>query len=81
MFKTSRGQDKGQRGITGLETTINLTPPYSVDDASLDSDVVSGAQNKTIVTYSDANQHLSDLPWSITWPRYSDDDNVLDPGE
>jgi len=61
--------------------TLDLTPPYSADGASTDPDIVSGAQNKTIVTYSDANQHLSDLPWSITWLGYSNGDNILDPGE
>jgi flagellin FlaB len=60
---------------------LDLTPPYTADGANLDPVVVSGAQNKTIVTYSDLNQHLSDMPWSISWLGYSNGDNILDPGE
>ena len=60
---------------------LDLTPPYSADDASEDPDIVSGAQNKTIITYTDLNQHLSDVPWSINWLGYSNGDNILDPGE
>jgi flagellin FlaB len=60
---------------------LDLTPPYSADGASTDPDIVTGAQNKTIVTYSDTNEHLSDVPWTITWLGYSNGDNILDPGE
>ena len=60
---------------------LDLTPPYSADNSSTDPDVVSGAQYKTIVTYSDTNQHLSDVPWSIVWLGFSDGDNILDAGE
>ncbi|MDP6823129.1 MAG: hypothetical protein QF554_07525 [Dehalococcoidia bacterium] len=161
MFKTSRDQDKGQRGITGLETAIiliafvvvasvfaftvlstgifssersketvfagldevrssleprgsviaykgrhsttsasdtiykvtvvvsnavqgeaiNLTPPYTADGASTDPDPSSGAQYKMIVSYSDDNQYLNDVPWSVTFPGYDNGDNLLDPGE
>jgi flagellin FlaB len=161
MFKTSRGQENGQRGITGLETAIiliafvvvasvfaftvlstgifssersketvfagldevrssleprgsviaykgkhsttdasntiykitfivsnavqgeaiNLTPPYTVNGASIDPDVVSGAQYKMIVSYADDNQFLNDVPWPVTYPGYDNGDNLLDPGE
>ncbi len=161
MFKTSRGQDNGQRGITGLETAIiliafvvvasvfaftvlstgifssersketvfagldevrssleprgsviaykgrhgsdastdtiykitltvsnavqgeaiNLTPPYTADGLSTDPDPVSGAQYRLIVSFSDAEQYLSDVPWSVTFPGYDNGDNLLDPGE
>jgi flagellin FlaB len=159
MFKTSRGQDKGQRGITGLETAIiliafvvvasvfaftvlstgifssersketvfagldevrssleprgsviaykgtftggkdsifkvvfivanavqgepiNLTPPYTAGGSGDDPDLSSGAQYKMIVSYSDDNQFLNDVPWSVTWPGYDNSDNLLDPGE
>jgi flagellin FlaB len=162
MFKTSRGQDNGQRGITGLETAIiliafvvvasvfaftvlstgifasersketvfagldevrssleprgsviaykgrvgataafdtiykvvfivsnavegepiNLTPPYDSNDAADDPDVVSpAAQYKTVITYSDDDQFVNDMPWSVTFPGYDNGDNLLDPGE
>ncbi len=159
MFKTSRGQDKGQRGITGLETAIiliafvvvasvfaftvlstgifssersketvfagldevrssleprgsviaykgaldgstdtifkvvfivanavqgepiNLTPPYTEGGSGDDPDLSSGAQYKMIVSYSDDNQFLNDVPWSVSWPGYDNSDSLLDPGE
>jgi flagellin FlaB len=159
MFKTSRGLDDGQRGITGLETaiiliafvvvasvfaftvlstgifasersketvfagldevrssleprgsviaykgaldgstdtifkvvftvsnavqgeSINLTPPYTAGGTGDDPDLSSGAQYKTIISYTDDNQFLNDLPWSITYPGYDNSDNLLDPGE
>ncbi len=160
MFKTSRGQDNGQRGITGLETAIiliafvvvasvfaftvlstgifssersketvfagldevrssleprgsviaykgtfgsgtdsiykvvfivsnavqgeaiNLTPPYDLDGGSVnDPDSVSGAQYRMIISYADDDQYLNDLPWSVTFPGYDNNDTLLDPGE
>lgn len=60
---------------------LDLTPPYSADDSGTDPDIVSGAQNKTVITYSDTKQHLSDVPWTIAWLGYSNGDNILDPGE
>ena len=159
MFKTSRGLDDGQRGITGLETaiiliafvvvasvfaftvlstgifasersketvfagldevrssleprgsviaykgaldgstdtifkvvftvsnavqgeSINLTPPYTAGGTGDDPDLSSGAQYKTIISYTDDNQFLNDLPWSITYPGYDNSDNLLDAGE
>jgi flagellin FlaB len=161
MFKTSRGQENGQRGITGLETaiiliafvvvasvfaftvlstgifssersketvfagldevrssletrgsviaykgrvgttdsfdtiykvvfvvsnavqgeSINLTPPYTTNGAGDDPDVVSGAQYRTVISYTDSDQFVNDLPWTISWPGYSNGDNLLDAGE
>jgi archaeal flagellin FlaB len=159
MFKTSRGMDNGQRGITGLETaiiliafvvvasvfaftvlstgifasersketvfagldevrssleprgsiiaykgrfvgdvdsifkivftvsnavqgeSINLTPPYTAGGTGDDPDLSSGAQYRTIISYTDENQFFNDVPWSVTFPGYDNSDNLLDPGE
>ena len=160
MFRTSRGQDNGQRGITGLETaiiliafvvvasvfaftvlstgifssersketifagldevrssleprgsiiaysgqftdgstntiykvvftvsnavkgeSINLTPPYTVGGDGDDPDFDSTAQYKMIVSYSDDDQFLNDLPWSVTFPGFDNGDTLLDAGE
>ncbi|MDA1258711.1 MAG: hypothetical protein O3C10_12870 [Chloroflexi bacterium] len=159
MFKTSRGRDSGQRGITGLETAIiliafvvvasvfaftvlstgifssersketvfagldevrssleprgsviaykgaldgttntiykvtmtvsnavsgesvNLTPPYLAGGSGDDPDIVSAAQYRTIISYSDTNQFLNDLPWTVTFPGFDNGDNLLDAGE
>ena len=60
---------------------INLTPPYTADGLSTDPDPVSGAQYRLIVSFSDAEQYLSDVPWSVTFPGYDNLDNLLDAGE
>ena len=60
---------------------LDLVPPYSADDSGIDPDIVSGAQNKTVISYLDSKQYLSDAPWSVTWLGYSNGDNILDPGE
>jgi flagellin FlaB len=63
---------------------INLTPPYTANGASIDPDVSSGAQYaqyKMIVSFTDQNQFLNDVPWSVTWPGYDNSDDLLDPGE
>ena len=60
---------------------VNLTPPYSANGLLYDPDIESGAQNKMTVSYTDQNQFLGDVPWSITWPGYDNSDNLLDPGE
>ena len=61
--------------------SIDLTPPYTANGADDDPDVSSGAQYRTIISYSDKNQFLNDLPWTIFWPGFNNNDNMLDPGE
>ncbi len=60
---------------------IDLTPPYTVASDGDDPDIVSGARSETIISYSDSNQFMSDLPWSIAWPGYDNGDNLLEDGE
>ena len=60
---------------------VNLTPPYTADGASIDPDPVSGAQYRMIVSYSDNNQFLNDVPWSVTFPGFNNGDDLLDAGE
>ena len=60
---------------------IDLTPPYSADGASTDPDVSASAQYKLVVAYTDDNQHLPDVPWTVNWVGFSDGDSILDPGE
>ncbi len=60
---------------------VNLTAPYTANDAATDPDADAGAQNKMVVSFSDNNQFLNDLPWSVTYLGYNNSDNMLDPGE
>lgn len=60
---------------------VDLTPDYTADNSGTDPDVSSGAESVTVISYSDKNQHLSDLPWSITWLGNNDGDNLLEDNE
>jgi flagellin FlaB len=60
---------------------IDLTPPYTSDGSGTDPDISSGAEYKTIVSYNDQNQVMSDVPWSVDWLGNSNSDNLLETGE
>jgi flagellin FlaB len=61
---------------------VDLTPPYTAnDDTMVDPDIVSGAQYKTVVSYTDTNQFLSDVPWTVDWIGNNNSDNLLEEGE
>jgi flagellin FlaB len=60
---------------------IDLTPPYSANDTDVDPDIVSGAEYKTVVSFTDGNQHLPDVPWSVEWIGNASADNLLEDGE
>ena len=56
-------------------------PPYTADDSGTDPDISSGAEYNTVVSYSDKNQFLSDVPWTIDWLGNNGGDNLLEAGE
>ena len=60
---------------------IDLTPPYTKDDTGTDPDVSAGAEYVTVVSYTDKNQYLNDVPWSVAWPGYDNNDNILEVNE
>ena len=60
---------------------VNLTPPYTVGGSGDDPDIVAGAKYRTIISYSDSNQFLNDLPWTVAFPGFDNGDNLLDAGE
>ena len=60
---------------------VDLTPDYTADDSGTDPDVSSGAESVTVISYSDANNQFSDLPWSITWLGNNDGDNIMEKDE
>jgi archaeal flagellin FlaB len=60
---------------------IDLTPPYTADDSGTDPDISSGAEYRTVVSYNDENQFMSDVPWSVTWLGNDNSDNLLEEGE
>ena len=55
-------------------TPVDLTPPYTIDGTGTDPDISSGAEYKTVISYLDKDQFISDVPWTFkaktsTWPR------------
>ena len=60
---------------------VDLTPPYTTDDTGTDPDVSAGAEYSMSISYSDRNQFLPDVPWTVTWPGYDSNDNLLEKNE
>jgi len=62
-------------------TPVDLTPPYTADDSGTDLDVFVGAEYKTVISYLDKNQFISDVPWTVKSLENSSGDNLLEEGE
>ena len=60
---------------------IDLTPPYTADDSGTDPDISSGAEYRTLVSYTDQNQFLPDVPWTVDFIGEASSDNLLESGE
>ncbi|WP_342835852.1 archaellin/type IV pilin N-terminal domain-containing protein [Candidatus Lucifugimonas marina] len=60
---------------------VDLTPPYTADATNTDPDISSGAEYKTVISYQDKNQYLSDVPWTIKLLGQSSNDYLLEQGE
>ena len=60
---------------------VDLTPPYTADGAATDPDISSGAEYRTVVSYNDENQFMSDVPWTVDWLGSNNGDNLLEKGE
>ena len=60
---------------------VDLTPPYLEGKSGTDPDIVSNAEYKTVVSYTDINQYLSDVPWTVSWIGNSNNDDLLEEGE
>jgi flagellin FlaB len=60
---------------------VDLTPPYSASDTGTDPNIVTSAEYKTVISYTDINQYLNDVPWSISWVGNSNSDSLLEEGE
>ncbi len=60
---------------------VDLTPPYSEGGSGTDPDIVSNAEYKTVISFTDINQHLPDVPWTVSWIGNDNADNLLEEGE
>ncbi|MDG0866529.1 archaellin/type IV pilin N-terminal domain-containing protein [Candidatus Lucifugimonas marina] len=61
--------------------SVDLTPPYTANGAATDPDVGSNVEYKTVISYTDSNQYLSDVPWSVDWVGNANSDSLLENGE
>ena len=61
--------------------SVDLTPPYTANDASIDPDFVTDAEYRTIISYTDQNQFLADVPWTVRFVGENSGDNLLEAGE
>ena len=60
---------------------VDLTPPYNTDDSLTDPDMVANAEYKTVASYTDTNQYLNDVPWTVEWVGNNNSDSLLEEGE
>ena len=60
---------------------VDLTPPYTANDAGTDPDLVSGADYVTVLSYTDEEQYLSDVPWTVKFVGANNGDTLLEVGE
>jgi flagellin FlaB len=65
--------------VSGNE--IDLTPPNITDSSTPDPDVNVGAQTVVILAYTDENQFIKDLDWTVDFIGKSNGDNILDEDE
>ena len=60
---------------------VDLTAPYTAGGSGTDPDIVSNAEYKTVVSYTDKNQYHADVPWSLDWVGDDNGDSLLEEGE
>ena len=60
---------------------VDLTAPYTEGEDGTDPDIVSNAENKTVISFTDKNQHLPDVPWTLDWVGNNNGDSLLEEGE
>lgn len=60
---------------------IDLTPPYTADGSGTDPDFVASAEYRTVISYTDRNQHLPDVPWTVSFLGEASTDFLLEVGE
>ena len=79
----------GTAGVTRLRFTVSLSnngdpidlAPSWTAASSGASPVLSGNSGPTIVSYTDANQHVSAANWTVEWLGNSDGDNLIEDRE
>ena len=57
---------------------VDLTPPYSTDETGIDPDFEATADYRTVISYTDRNQHMADVPWTIRFIGNASNDFLLE---
>ena len=60
---------------------VDLTAPYTEGETGTDPDIVPNAEYKTVISYTDKNQYLADVPWTLDWVGNDNSDSLLEEGE
>lgn len=68
-------------GNSASGAEVDLTPPYTASGTGTDPDFVAGAEYRTIISYTDRLQHLSDVPWTVEFLGEASSDTLLEVGE
>jgi archaeal flagellin FlaB len=85
-----RGDVEGTNGLVKLRFVVaggvsgegvDLTAPNTTNDSAPDPDVNVGASPVLIITYSDENQFIGDLDWTVDFIGKTNGDVVLDQDE
>jgi archaeal flagellin FlaB len=66
-------------GVSGEE--VNLTAPNTTNDSAPDPDASAGAASVLNISYSDPNQSIGELDWTVDFIGKSNGDSILDPDE
>jgi glutaredoxin 2 len=60
---------------------VDLTSDFLADDSGTDPTIVAGAESVTVISYTDKNQYLNDVPWTVSFLRNNDSDSLLEDNE
>ena len=60
---------------------VDMTPPYTANDTSVDPDYAGSNEYKTTISYTDENQYIADVPWTVSFVGNDSGDNLLEDGE
>ena len=59
----------------------DLTSDFLADNSGTDSTIVAGAESVTVISYTDKNQYLNDVPWTVSFLGNNDSDKLLEDNE
>ena len=67
------------RNVTAV--TVTLTNTMGGQAIDLTQNTTGNETHVTIISYTDKNQHVADLPWTVSWIGKNNNDHSLDQNE